>query len=102
MLTISKMFTFLFNLPVWEIGNIPVVFKASKLFIQMNAQLFLLPGKTEGRGKAFLKWKGKNLSYELSLTLEDNVNYYKSVHHPISRFLLVRIGSILANFKINQ
>ena len=53
MLTISKMLKFLFNLPVWEIGNIPVVFKASKLFIQMNAQVFLLAGKTEGRGRRF-------------------------------------------------
>ena len=53
MLTISKMFTFLFNLPVWEIGNIPVVFKASKLFIQMNAKYFCFLAKLKGGGRRF-------------------------------------------------
>ena len=37
----------------------------------------------QGRRKAFLEWKNKELSYELSLTCRDNGNYYKRVHHPI-------------------
>ena len=43
--------------------------------------LFL--AKLKGEGKPFLEWKIKDLSYELSLTYEGNVNHYKSVHHPI-------------------
>ena len=38
---------------------------------------------SEVRGKAFLKWKSIDLSSKLSLTNGGNVNYYKSVHHPI-------------------
>ena len=30
-----------------------------------------------------MEWKSIDLSYELSLTCEGNVNYYKSVQHPI-------------------
>ena len=37
----------------------------------MRAQVFSVPGQTNGRIKAFLKWGG------------GNVNYYKSVYHPI-------------------
>ena len=49
----------------------------------MSAQVYSVPGQTEGRRKAFLEWKSIDLSYELSLTCGVNVNYYKSVHHPI-------------------
>ena len=36
------------------------------------------------RGKAFLKWtRSIDLSSKLSLTYRGNVNYYKSVQHPI-------------------
>ena len=45
----------------------------------MNAQVYSVPGQTEGRRKAFLEWK----SIDLSSTFRGNVNYYKSVHHPI-------------------
>ena len=38
---------------------------------------------SEVRGKAFVKWKSIDLSSKLSLTYGGNVNYYKSVHHPI-------------------
>ena len=38
---------------------------------------------SEVRGKAFLKWTSRDLSSKLSLTYEGNLNYYKSVHHPI-------------------
>ena len=43
--------------------------------------LFL--SKLKGKRKAFFEWKSIHLSYELSLTCAVNVNYYKSVHHPI-------------------
>ena len=49
----------------------------------MSAQVYSVPGQTEGKRKAFFEWKSINLSYELSLTCGVNINYYKSVHHPI-------------------
>ena len=49
----------------------------------MSVQVYSVPDQTEGRRKAFLKWKSIELSYELSLTCGSNVNYYKSVNHPI-------------------
>ena len=45
----------------------------------MSAQVYSVPGQR----KAFLQWKGINLSSKLSLTCGGNVDYYKSVHHPI-------------------
>ena len=79
------MFPFLSTLPVWDreyIGNFQNKL-VSKLFFQMIAQVYSVSGETEGRRKAFLVWKSIDLSYELSLTCGVNVNYYKSVHHPI-------------------
>ena len=67
----------------------------------MSAQVYSVPGQTEGRSKAFLEWKSIDLSHELSLTCGGNVNYYKSVHHPIPT-LPVGTGSTLSIFKINQ
>ena len=49
----------------------------------MPKYLYSVPGQTEGRSKTFLEWKSIDLSHELSLTCGGNVNYYKSVHHPI-------------------
>ena len=49
----------------------------------MSAQVYSVPGQTEGRRRAFLERKSIDLSYKLSLTCRDNVNYYKSVHHLI-------------------
>ena len=49
----------------------------------MSAQVYSVPGQTEGGRNAFLEWKSRDLSYELSLTCGDNVKYYKSVHHLI-------------------
>ena len=49
----------------------------------MIAQVYYTPGQTEGKRKAFFEWKSIDLSYELSHTCRVNVNYYKSVHHPI-------------------
>ena len=67
----------------------------------MSAQVYSVPGQTEGRRKALLEWKSIDLSYELSLTCGGNVNYYKSVHHPIPT-LPVGTGNTLAIFKTNQ
>ena len=50
----------------------------------MSAPVYSVPGQTEWRRKAFLEWKGIDLSHELSLKYGDNVNYYKSVHHSYS------------------
>ena len=47
----------------------------------MSAQICSVPGQTEGRRKALLEWKSRDLSYELSLTCMGND--YRSVHHPI-------------------
>ena len=49
----------------------------------MNAQVYSVPGQTEGRRKALLEWKSIEVFYKLSLTCGGNVTYYKSVHHPI-------------------
>ena len=48
-----------------------------------------------------MEWTGINLSSKLSLTCEGNVNYYKSLDHPIPT-LLDRIGNTQAVFKTNQ
>ena len=50
----------------------------------MSAQVYSVPGQTEGRSKTFLEWKSIDLSHELSLTCGGNVNYYKSVHQPVT------------------
>ena len=49
----------------------------------MSDQVYLFLAKFKRKMKAFLEWKSIDLSYELSLTCGVNVNYYKSVHHPI-------------------
>ena len=67
----------------------------------MSAQVYSVPGQTEGRKKAFSEWTSIDLLSKLSLTFGGNVNYYKSVHHPIP-ILLVGIGNTLAIFKTNQ
>ena len=49
----------------------------------MSAQIYHVPGQTEGKRKAFFEWKSIHLSFKLSLIRGVNVSYYKSVHHPI-------------------
>ena len=50
----------------------------------MSAQVYSVPGQTDGRSNAFLEWKSIDLSHELSLTyMWGNLNNYKSVHQPI-------------------
>ena len=53
----------------------------------MSAQVYSVPGQTEERSKAFLEWKS------MMLTI---------IKVFINVFLLVRIGDILAIFKINE
>ena len=57
----------------------------------MSAQVYSVPGQTEGRSKAFLEWKSIDLSHRLIFIsfhriisyIWHNVNYYKSVHQPV-------------------
>ena len=49
----------------------------------MSAQVYSVPGQTEGKRKAFFEQKSIDLSCELSLTWGVSVNYYKSIHHSI-------------------
>ena len=67
----------------------------------MSAQVYSVPGQTEGRRKAFLEGTSVDLTSKLSLTCGGNVSYYKSVHHPIPT-LPVGTGSTLATFKTDQ
>ena len=53
------------------------------LFFQMSAQVYSVPGQTEGRRKAFLEWKSIDVFCELSVTCGGNANHYKCIHHPI-------------------
>ena len=63
----------------------------------MSVQVYSAPGQTEGTRKDFLEWT----RVEISLTCGSNVNYDKSVHHPIPT-LPMGIGNTLENFKKNQ
>ena len=67
----------------------------------MSARVHSVPGQTEGRRNTFLEWTSIILSSKLSLTCGSNVNYYKSVHHPIP-ILPDRIWNTQAVFKTNQ
>ena len=67
----------------------------------MSAQVYYVPGQTEGRRKAFSERASIDLSSKLSITGGGNVNYYKSVHHPIPA-LPVGKGNTLAIYKTNQ
>ena len=49
----------------------------------MSAQVCSLPGQNEVREKVLLESKSIDLLYKLCLTCGCNVNYYKSIHHPI-------------------
>ena len=49
----------------------------------MSAHVYSVPDQTEGRRKVFLEWRNIDLSNKLSFTCGGNVNYYKSVYHPI-------------------
>ena len=66
----------------------------------MSVQVYYVPYQTEGRGIAFLECTCIDLSSKLSLTCGGNVNYYKSIHHPIP-ILPVGTGSTLEIIKLN-
>ena len=67
----------------------------------MSPQVYSVPGQTEGGRKTFSEWTNIDLSSKLSFTCGGNVNYYKSVHHPIPT-QPVKIQITLAIFKKNQ
>ena len=67
----------------------------------MSAHVYSVPDETEGRRKAFLEWTSMDLSPKLSRTCGGNVNYYKSVHHPIPA-LPVEKENTQVIFKTNQ
>ena len=50
----------------------------------MGTQVACVFDQTEEIRRTFLELKSIDLSYKLSLICGGNVNYYKSVHHPIS------------------
>ena len=97
MLIIGKVFTILCLICLCWNREYPGSFQNksvnSKVFFQMSA--------SEVRGKAFLKWTSIDLSCKLSLIYGGNVNYYKSVHHPIPT-LPGGTGNTLGIFKRNQ
>ena len=65
----------------------------------MSAQVYSVPGQTEGEGKP--SWGGKAQTYPLNYLFHMGVKLtIKNVHHPIL-FLLVGIGNTLAIFKTN-
>ena len=64
----------------------------------MSAQVCSVSGQTEWRRKVFLTWKSIKLSFKLFLTCVGNVNYDKSVHHPIHT-IPVEIQNTLPVFK---
>ena len=59
----------------------------------MSARVYSVPGQPEGRSKAFTEWTSTELRVGVILTI---------IKVLIDLFLLVRIGNILAIFKINQ
>ena len=66
----------------------------------MNVQVYSVPGETEWRRRAFLKWTKIDLPSKLSITCGSNFTYYKSVHHPIPT-LFVGILNTMTIFTIN-
>ena len=100
MLIISKLFTILCLRSLCRNREYPGNFQnktvISKFFFQMISKV-----KWEGG----LFWSGQKASiYPLKYLLPtygSNVNYYKSVHHPIPT-LPVGTGNTLAIFKTNQ
>ena len=77
MLIISKVFTILCLLCLCGNREYPGSFQNKAV----SSSFKRVP--SEVRTKAFLKWASIDLSSKLSLTYGGNVNYYKSVHHPI-------------------
>ena len=64
----------------------------------MSAQGYSVSGQST---MVFLELTRIDLSSKLSLTCEGNVNYYKSIHHPIPTQPM-GIGNTLAIFKRNH
>ena len=66
----------------------------------MSTQVHSTPGQTEGRKKAFLD--GKAQTYPMKYILHHVGVMLTIIKVFLILFLLVRIGNILAIFKINQ
>ena len=66
----------------------------------MSAQVYSVPGQSEGR-KGGSSWNGKAKTYPINHLLHVGV-MLTIIKVFIILFLLVKIGSILAIFKINQ
>ena len=105
MITISKVFTILCLLCLCGNREYPGSFqnKSVSSSFKWVLKYILFLAKLKGKGTLFGVDKHKfiDLSTKLSLTCGDNVNYYKSVHHPIPTLPVV-IGNTLAIFKTNQ
>ena len=95
MITISKVFTILYLLCLCGNREYPSSFRNESI----SSSFKRVP--SEVGGKAFLEWTSTDLSSKLSLACGGNVNYYKSIYHPIPT-LPVGTGNILAIFKTNQ
>ena len=80
-LTISKVLTLLCLLCLCGNRDYPGCFQ-KKLGGSNECPCSVL-SQTERRMKPFLEWTSINLFSKLFLKCEINVNYYKSVHHPI-------------------
>ena len=72
-----------------------------KLFFQRSAQVYSLPGQTEGKERLFLEKTSIDLSSKLSLTYETKLNHCESAHYPLST-VSAGIGNTLAAFKTNK
>ena len=100
MLTISKVFTTLCLLRLYENREYPGSFQNKPVpssFKWLSKLFFPWPNWREKR-KAFLEWTSIDLFSKLSLTCRGYVNYYKSAHHAIPTLPAV-IGNTLAIFK---
>ena len=77
MLPINKVFAILCVLCLCGNREYPGSFpkQISKLFFQMSAQVYYVPGQNEGGRKVFLEWTSIDLCSKLSLTCGGNVNY---------------------------
>ena len=69
----------------------------------MSAQVYSVPGQTEGRTKSFFGPEKHRLIPYISLNFLLHVGVMLAIIKVfINLFLLVRIGNILAIFKMNQ
>ena len=97
MITITKVFTLLSTLPVWE-QRIPwqLSKQTGKLFFQTSAKYILFLTKLKGDGRLF--WNGKAYTFPMNHLLHVGV-MLTFIKVFIILFLLVRIGNTLSQNK---